>query len=241
LKYSYSYITGKTSRIFYLIEYQLEYPSIYVSFQGVDTNEDRFWLSLGNRILKEAEHLIASEVNIHPQSELRNFQIQDLSSFIEFFALLNKDIVLFIDKFDLALGSDCIDQFFNVLRCLQQGRNTGVRSMVLIGTSNILKATNQTVSSFSICNTLVSPYFTLEECQELFKDFTEKTKVILESGIVDDIFARTQGHPGFVCFCGKKIQEVLLLRSSSLTLLAWQEYAMFELPRLAQFRMLNNH
>jgi hypothetical protein len=63
----------------------------------------------------------------------------------------------------------------------------------------------------------------LDQVKKLFHDFEESCGVELEDGIAEHVFAITLGHPGMVCFCGKMMQEILLLTSSTLSLKDWKE------------------
>lgn len=60
---SFIVIVGKTTRILYLMGYQLKHPSIYISFQGINCKQN-FWSSLGNRIHKESRSLIDKVIQI---------------------------------------------------------------------------------------------------------------------------------------------------------------------------------
>lgn len=165
--------------------------------------------------------------------------ISDTTSFQTFFEKMNKDVVLFFDEFDVLLGSPFIDEFLGTLRTIKQGKDTGIFSVVIIGPLNVLNAANRNYSPFNVSVSESAPYFDSSECKSLFQEFSENAGITLESGIVEDIFSRTSGHPGLVCFCGKKIQEELLLDTNLLTLQQWREFALFSLPRLVLFQNFN--
>jgi hypothetical protein len=65
----------------------------------------------------------------------------------------------------------------------------------------------------------------------LFEDFQRLSGMVLAPGIVDMIYNVTSGHQGMVCFCGKVIQEKLLLEKTFLSLKEWIDYEMFRLPQ----------
>jgi hypothetical protein len=81
-----------------------------------------------------------------------------------------------------------------------------------------------------VTESIESPYFKLNDVVELFAQFTKATQVTLEDGIIEDIYARTRGHPGLTCFCGKKIHEDFSVGKSFVSLAAWLDFAIFILP-----------
>ena len=81
--------------------------------------------------------------------------------------------------------------------------------MVFIGPTSILDAGHLTHSPFNVSNILEKSYFSENETKDLFQRFQTQSGKLLEEGIVEDIYYRTQGHPGLTCFCGKKIDEAL--------------------------------
>jgi hypothetical protein len=79
-----------------------------------------------------------------------------------------------------------------------------LHACVIIGPFSILQIGKKTkLSPFNVSDTVQVTYFTKEEVISLFGQFSAATKKELERGIVEDIFDRTCGHPGLVCFCGK--------------------------------------
>lgn len=159
-------------------------------------------------------------------------KIVDLISFKQFFKQLNKNVTLFFDEFDLLLSSPFIQNFLDLMRGIKHSMEniTGILSIVLIGPSKILLTGNFNSSSFNVNMSYEAPYFDLPQVENLFQDFCDTTKVRLEDGIVQDIFDRTSGHPGLVCFCGLQIQNTLLRMTTSLSLSVWKQFAIVQLP-----------
>jgi hypothetical protein len=98
----------------------------------------------------------------------------------------------------------------------------------MIGPYNISRYTQERIP-FNVSGRWDVPYFTKEQVEQLFRDFQESCGVVLESGIVEQIYYITMGHPVLACFCGKAIQEKLLLTSSFLSLEDWLNYELFQL------------
>jgi len=170
---------------------------------------------------------------------------------------LMRPIALFVDEFDHLLSSlpkdtliqeeeenekkedkiikvrnlthTALGDFLNTLRSIKEKRTNeyNLQSVVIIGPISILKAGYIELFPFNVSDTIEALYFTKEEVKKLFTDFTNICHLTLENGIIDDIFARTNGHQALTCFCGKKIQESLLADSKKthLSLKEWLYYA----------------
>ncbi|KAF9909470.1 hypothetical protein BX616_011155 [Lobosporangium transversale] len=84
-----------------------------------------------------------------------------------------------------------------------------IDSIVVCGTFSLqdLSSTNQRVSPFNISEAHRNPYFTLEQTMNLFKQYAEDGRKTIDDQIVHDIFLRSNGHPGMICFCGHSIYE----------------------------------
>lgn len=63
-----------------------------------------------------------------------------------------------------------------------------LQSCVIVGQLSILQAANTRLSPFNSSDTMQTPYFSLEDTAQLFKQFQDKTGKKLEDGIVEDIF-----------------------------------------------------
>jgi hypothetical protein len=222
--------SGKSTRCLYAIANQLtDFDCIWVSMQnGIKAdNEEIFWKSFGSSFMGSVKTFnIPTKV-----------VVSDAKTFVEFFREPREtEIVLFLDEFDLLLNSDTtiLDSVLGSLRSMKSDRGTDkqyhLQSIVIIGPFSILQAANKTLSPFNVTESIEAPYFTIEDTKELFAQFTQATEINLEDGIIDDIFARTRGHPGLTCFCGKKIHEELAVGKSTATKAMWLEYAIFRLP-----------
>ena len=226
--------SGKSTRCLYAIENQLsDYTCIWFSMQyGINmTNETLFWKSFGAFFMKRLEHLkIPTKIVINDSSTFTLF----------FMEQRDNPIVLFLDEFDLLLKSDeILDSLFGALRSMKSKRRVNrqfsLQSVVIIGPFSILRTANRTLSPFNVTESIQSPYFNEDDVRELFLQFTNATQITLEKGIIEDIFARTKGHPGLTCFCGKKIQEYLSIGKQTVLLSEWLDYAIFSLPSEVPF------
>lgn len=225
--------SGKSTRCFYAIANQLpsDFQCIRVSLQaGIDVRN--FWPTFGRRINQQASFKkLESTVSI-----------TDAASFIDFFAeqrQLKHRIVLFIDEFDLLLqdaAKESLASLLAALRSMKPERNMyALQACVIVGPLSILHAPINISSPFNVSDAIQAPYFTKEEVTTLFKQFEAKTGKKLEEGIVEDVFSRTQGHPGLTCFCGKQLDENIGYGKNEVQLSEWIDYAIFGLPQAISF------
>lgn len=160
----------------------------------------------------------------------------DKDSFLDFFKYHGgKKIVLFMDEFDFLLKKpQAQEELYQALRSIKGERvdSYGLQAVVAVGPYSILRYSPEELSPFNVFDHWEAPYFTKAQVEQLFKEFQDSTGVVLEKGVVDDIYYRTQGHPGITCYCGKAILENLLqLRNvHELSLKDWRTYATFQLP-----------
>jgi len=77
---------------------------------------------------------------------------------------------------------------------------------------------------------VTSPIFNLNDCIELFNDYSRTSGVKVVKEVVEDIYERTKGHAGLVCFCGKQIAEILAQGKTCISLEDWIQFAYYDLP-----------
>lgn len=249
---------GKTTRCWYAIHHQLaNFEVLMTTFQSIGSaTSENFWIRYGKHIKRQCTFWVGLSLpcicyaNLSLQAPDQT-DITDADSFLEFFKYhAGKRIVLFVDEFDLLLSrADILNEFLDVLRSIkvlfhhsylvqflqfttiQDERPTkyGLQALVAVGPYNISRHTKGELSPFNATNHWDIPYWTKDQVEALFREFEESYGVVLEAGIIDSLFAATRGHPGMVCFCGKMIQDKLLLNSAVLSLKEWKEYEVLEL------------
>jgi hypothetical protein len=109
-----------------------------------------------------------------------------------------KKLVFIIDEIE-GLNPDLFGQFLHTIRNLYHSRESHcLKSVILVGVSNIVGVVSDNASPFNIADNLNVPYFTLEETRELIGQHTAATGQIFEAEVVDKIYDITAGQPGLV-------------------------------------------
>lgn len=223
--------SGKTTRMEVAIEQLKEenkYHVLQTSFQsGVDFDTKRmFWNSFGSALKRD-------------NASFRIPTIKSGDDFLNVFSTpsspFDKPVVLFVDEFDMlySVASDEVqDSMLNVLRHLKQRPDlSNLQAFVGIGPYSVLQLIGKSSSPFNIRDAIKSPPLTLEQVEDLFQQFEKERGMSLDKRIVLDVYARTEGHAGCVCYCGKVIDEELLRNASSVSYATWMRYATKSLDR----------
>jgi len=110
----------------------------------------------------------------------------------------NQDIVLLMDEFsELRSSSEVVlDSFLRTLR--EVGNNATaypIRSVIAAGTFSILRLNPSSpfISPFNVSDFINNSYFTAADAKELFHEFEKDNGITIEDGVVDDIWARSNG------------------------------------------------
>jgi AAA-like domain len=118
------------------------------------------------------------------------------SRYIE--TIKNRRLVLIIDEIE-GLNPDLFGQFLHTIRNLYHFReNHCLKSVILVGVSNIVGVVGDNASPFNIADNLPVPYFTGPEVTELLEQHTRETGQVFEKKVVKKIFDITAGQPGLV-------------------------------------------
>jgi type II secretory pathway predicted ATPase ExeA len=118
--------------------------------------------------------------------------------FNEIEACQGKKLVLIIDEIE-GLNPDLFGQFLHTIRNLYHSRERHcLKSVILVGVSNIVGVVGDNASPFNIADNLMVPYFTREEVTDLLDQHTRETKQVFEKKVVKKIFEITAGQPGLV-------------------------------------------
>ena len=203
-------------------------------------DSNAFWSSVG--------------LALHYASQ-KPFSISSSANFIDAFAAHNWDqsVVLLIDELsEMLLAPDHIrDEFLRALRTIRHTqRESAITSVISAGTFSTMRLTTSrsSISPYSISNSIQMPYFNKDETRQIFGMFAEDNHVQMDTAVIDDIWAKSNGcvhfaqadicsyqlsHPGMVCVCGKVISDNLkyLLDHQSRTI-PYSKWAQFLVLKL---------
>jgi len=164
---------------------------ISFSFEFVTHSRDvdAFWMSIGSKL---------------QLSSGRKLSISSPETFQDAFAKKNWDkrVVLLIDELSVLseTAPDIKDSFLYTLRELRhiQGQSA-IESVVGAGTFSLMRLnpTNPTLSPFNVTDARQIPYFTIDDTHDLFRMFQRDYNIAIESTVVDDIWAKSNGYVQF--------------------------------------------
>ena len=110
----------------------------------------------------------------------------------------DRKLVLVVDEID-GLNPNYFGQFLHAIRNLYQDREKhSLKSVILVGVSNIVGVVQDNASPFNIADNLDIPYFTHEETFELLHMHEEETGQIFHQDVKEKICAVTANQPGLV-------------------------------------------
>ncbi len=149
-------------------------------------------------------------------------------SFAELFGSINDlrdtKCVLIIDEIE-GLQEEIFCDFLHTIRNLYHSRDTHcLKSVILVGVSNITGIIEDNASPFNITETLEVPYFTLDEVYELFAQHESEKGQKVEKKVKEKIFRITAGQPGLVNGFGYKLAE----RCEGKGIIAYDDYLKVE-------------
>jgi hypothetical protein len=106
--------------------------------------------------------------------------------------------VLIIDEIE-GLNKEIFNQFLHTIRNLYHFRDEHcLKSVILVGVSNITSIIENSASPFNIADNLDVPYFTHDEVVELLAQHETETGQLFHEKVKDKIFQITAGQPGLV-------------------------------------------
>ncbi|MEA3444304.1 MAG: AAA-like domain-containing protein [Bacteroidota bacterium] len=137
-----------------------------------------------------------------------NFQITNISKlFYEIEKLNNKKCILIIDEVE-GINAQYFGDFLHSIRRVYHSRQTNcLKSVILVGVSNIVGVVQDNASPFNITDNIQVPYFTNEETFELFLQHEKETKQIFNKKVKHKIAEITANQPGLVNGFAKKLVE----------------------------------
>jgi len=115
--------------------------------------------------------------------------------------------VLIVDEVE-GLNPEIFGQFLHTLRYLYHFRDEHcLKSIILVGVSNIVGVVQDNASPFNIADNLSVPYFTNEEIFELLGMHEQETGQLFDQKVKEKIAYITAGQPGLVNGFAYKLVE----------------------------------
>jgi len=116
----------------------------------------------------------------------------------ELLQIKDRKIVLIIDEIE-GLNEEIFGQFLHTIRNLYSFRQEhSLKSVILVGVSNIVGVVQDNASPFNIADNLEVPYFTDEETVKLLHMHEEETGQLFAPEVKEKISAATANQPGLV-------------------------------------------
>jgi hypothetical protein len=110
----------------------------------------------------------------------------------------DRRLVLIIDEIE-GLNPDLFGQFLHTVRNLYHSRESHcLKSVILVGVTNIVGVVQDHASPFNIADNLLVPYFTQAEVDELLAQHSAETGQRFERRVAEKVFEVTAGQPGLV-------------------------------------------
>lgn len=188
--------TGK-STYFRLMAKQLEtmgYDVLHTNLENYqNASEDVFLSFIASEFRRQLKITVKSGTIAGLHDELRE--------------LKEKKIVLIIDEIE-GLNPDIFGQFLHTIRNLYHYRDDhAVKSVVLVGVSNIVGVVQDNASPFNIADNLEVPYFTNDESFELLGMHETETGQLFDGKVKTKICEITANQPGLVNGFAYKLVE----------------------------------
>ncbi len=179
--------TGK-STYFRMLAKQLEplgYQVLHINVENFKKITEEEFLQF---LADEFQHTLGIETGAKSFAMLYN----DLKR------LKGKNTVFIIDEIE-GLNKDIFGQFLHTIRNLHHFRNDHlIKSVVLVGVSNIVGVIQDDASPFNIADNLEIPYFTAEETAQLLHMHEEETGQAFAPEVKEKLSAVTANQPGLV-------------------------------------------
>ena len=138
----------------------------------------------------------------------KNFEgknIQDI--FTEIAKINDQKYVLIVDEVE-GINSEYLNVFLHSVRNIYHSRNThSLKSVILVGVSNITGLIQDNASPFNIADNLEMPYFSQAEVSELLEQHETESGQLFEPKVKQKIYDITAGQPGLVNGFGLKLSE----------------------------------
>ena len=206
--------TGK-STYFRQLAKELEkkgYKVAHINFENYRNASLESFINRFTRHLKEAW-----QVDYSNQKDISN--IFELIENIK-----DKKCILIIDEVE-GINKKYFGDFLHSIRNAYHSReNHCLKSVILVGVSNIVGVVQDNASPFNITDNLNVPYFTEKEVQELLRQHEEEAGQLFEEKVKSKIFQITAGQPGLV----NGFAKVLVDNNPEKKILNYDDYLIVE-------------
>ena len=151
-------------------------------------------------------------------------QIELSKIFYQIENITNQKCVLIIDEVE-GINKEYFGDFLHSIRNAYHSReNHCLKSVILVGVSNIVGIIQDNASPFNIADNLNVPYFTKDEVFELMHQHEEETEQLFDEKSKEKIYQITSGQPGLV----NGFAKVLVDRNPDKPILDYEDYLKVE-------------
>jgi predicted AAA+ superfamily ATPase len=146
------------------------------------------------------------------------------NTFTEIVRLNDRKLVLIIDEVE-GINPDFFGQFLHSIRNAYHSRSThALKSVILVGVSNIVGVVQDNASPFNIADNLNVPYFTNEETLELLGQHETETGQLFDPSVKKKISDITANQPGLV----NGFAELLVKNNPDKKVITYDDYLKVE-------------
>ncbi|MCP4149200.1 MAG: ATP-binding protein [bacterium] len=188
--------TGK-STYFRMLAAKLEKTEFKVTHVNLENYGDVPLSALFNYLFRKIKEDWGVHLNCDNFGDLQNdiAQVKD------------KKCILIIDEIE-GLNPEYFGQFLHTIRNLYHSREDHcLKSVILVGVSNIVGVVEDNSSPFNIADNLEVPYFSTEETHELLHMHEEETGQLFHQDVKEKITGITANQPGLVNGFAYKLVE----------------------------------
>lgn len=179
--------TGK-STYFKQLAGELEsngYQVAYINFE-----------SFRNASISSFTQTLTGELSKFWNLEFESDELQKIFYQIE--TTKDKKLILIIDEVE-GINPEYFGEFLHSIRRLYHTRESHcLKSVILVGVTNILGVVQDNASPFNMTDNLEVPYFTDQETKELLYQHINETGQVIEDKVIDKIIEITANQPGLV-------------------------------------------
>ncbi|MCB1158188.1 MAG: ATP-binding protein [Leptospiraceae bacterium] len=138
-----------------------------------------------------------------------NISLTEISDIIQQLkGIADKKLVLIIDEVE-GINSEFFNEFLHSIRNAYHSRNNhSLKSVILVGVSNITGIIQDNASPFNIADDLSLSYFSNEETVELLEQHETETGQIFSDEVKQKIIGMTANQPGLVNGFAYKLVEL---------------------------------
>ncbi|MCB1193916.1 MAG: AAA-like domain-containing protein [Leptospiraceae bacterium] len=145
------------------------------------------------------------EINRFWETHFEKIDISDI--FYQLEKIKEKRFVLIIDEVE-GINVDYLNDFLHAIRSVYHSReNHCLKSVILVGVSNITGIIQDNASPFNIADELDVPYFTNEETKELLEQHEVETGQLFDEKVKEKISEITANQPGLVNGFARRLVE----------------------------------